>query len=287
MTPHPPTPSPTLLATALLLHRPGSAAQYKDLIAQAEKKQRAATARTTQQGQALEQLGKAARRLGAGGGGGGGGGSSSSSSSSSSSGGGDAEGAADAVQREVASQLEQCRGALERVRSIKPDTGSLFVRLFLGKVNVRVAGMEDRHTLRDEYEKFRFRTNFGFIIFPLVWIVDYLYLRSVWKHTHWINILTHVWLLYYYVSLALRTNILKVVRFGPLHGVGAGRAAARRQDGSRPPPPKHHPFSPPPPPLYCFPPERHAGQGLVDQPPLRQRLYVHCGAHLAARVALL
>ena len=121
-------------------------------------------------------------------------------------------GAGDAVQHEVGTQLEQCQGALERVRSIKPDTGSLFVRLFLGQVNVRVASMEDRRTLKDEYEKFRFRTNFGFIIFPLVWIVDYLYLRSVWKHTHWVNILTHVWLLYYYVSLALRTNILKVVR---------------------------------------------------------------------------
>ncbi len=116
------------------------------------------------------------------------------------------------MHREVGTQLEQCRGALERVSSIKPDTGSLFVRLFLGQVNVRVASMEDRRTLKDEYEKFRFRTNFGFIIFPLVWIFDYLYLRSVWKHTHWVNILTHVWLLYYYVSLALRTNILKVVR---------------------------------------------------------------------------
>lgn len=30
------------------------------------------------------------------------------------------------------------------------------------------------------------------------------------QYTHWIYDLTHVWLLYYYVSLALRENILAV-----------------------------------------------------------------------------
>ena len=32
------------------------------------------------------------------------------------------------------------------------------------------------------------------------------------KYTEWIGVLSHVWLLYFYVSLALRENILQVVR---------------------------------------------------------------------------
>ena len=32
------------------------------------------------------------------------------------------------------------------------------------------------------------------------------------KYSEWISVLSHIWLLYYYVSLALRENILKVVR---------------------------------------------------------------------------
>ena len=47
-------------------------------------------------------------------------------------------------------------------------------------------------------------------MFPLIWIMTYWYLRKAWKYTHWIHILTHVWMLYYYVSLSLRENILKV-----------------------------------------------------------------------------
>ena len=49
----------------------------------------------------------------------------------------------------------------------------------------------------------------GFVVFPLVWIFVYMYLRHKWRYTHWIHILTHIWMLYYYVSLSLRENILK------------------------------------------------------------------------------
>jgi hypothetical protein len=233
------------------------------LIAQAEKALQSATAKSSTQQRTLGALRTSAKAL-----------------------------PLDAADRsEVGQQLAQCSTALERVCSIKPDTGSLFVRLFLGQVNVRVASTEDRRTLKAEYEKFRYRTNFGFIIFPLVWILDYVYLRNVWKHTHWINILTHVWLLYYYVSLALRTNILKVVS-----GQGGGERGSSlrvRAPGSphltHPPHPCTHtpprtPHPPPPPPLPPSLPERLQDQALVDHPPLRQRLHVHCGAHLAARV---
>ena len=118
----------------------------------------------------------------------------------------------DGDAEEAAQQLQACHESLSRVQSIAPSTGSLFVRLFLGQVNVRVASSKEKEVLRDEYEKFRFRTNFGFLIFPGLWMATQMYLRYKWQYTHWIYILTHVWLLYYYVSLALRINILKVVR---------------------------------------------------------------------------
>ncbi len=45
------------------------------------------------------------------------------------------------------------------VRDICPKTGSLFVRLFLGRVNVRVLQKKDQTKLRDEYNKFKDRAN--------------------------------------------------------------------------------------------------------------------------------
>ena len=45
------------------------------------------------------------------------------------------------------------------VREICPKTGSLFVRLFLGRVNVRVQQKADQVMLRDEYNKFKDRAN--------------------------------------------------------------------------------------------------------------------------------
>jgi hypothetical protein len=123
--------------------------------------------------------------------------------------------------KELQGSLRKSRESLDVVHSVQPTTGSLFVRLFLGKVNVREGSSDDREILRSEYEKFRFRTSFGFIVLPIVWVLNYTFLRHTWRYTHWIHILTHVWLLYYYTSLALRVNILRVVRF-----FGAGHAAA-------------------------------------------------------------
>jgi hypothetical protein len=53
----------------------------------------------------------------------------------------------------------------------------------------------------------------GFVIFPVIWAVTFYYLRHTWRYTDWIYVLTHVWLLYYYISLALRENILKMVSY--------------------------------------------------------------------------
>ena len=48
---------------------------------------------------------------------------------------------------------------------------------------------------------------------PLIILgVNWLSLTQyAWKYTEWMMVLAHVWLVYYYVSLALRENILRVV----------------------------------------------------------------------------
>jgi hypothetical protein len=104
----------------------------------------------------------------------------------------------------IRDRLDALRVSLEDMGDVRPGTGSIFVRAFLGQVNVKAASGRDRAKLRDEYNKFKDRTNLGFIVLPVIWILTYLYLRHKWRYTAWIHILTHVWLLYYYVSLSLR-----------------------------------------------------------------------------------
>lgn len=81
----------------------------------------------------------------------------------------------------INARLTASRASLAAVSEIQPLTGSIFVRLFLGQVNVREASSVDRAKLREEYEKFRFRTSFGFIVFPLIWIFNYVFLRHTWR----------------------------------------------------------------------------------------------------------
>jgi len=83
-----------------------------------------------------------------------------------------------------------------------PETGSLFVRLFLGQVNVKQFRDGERFRLKQEYEKFKRKTNPQFMLFVFLL---YAFPDSEMLVTAW-----QIWLLYYYTTLALRENILKV-----------------------------------------------------------------------------
>lgn len=50
----------------------------------------------------------------------------------------------------------------------------------------------------------------AFIIIPMMWAVNQVFLKRWFTYTHWISVVSHIWLLYFYVSLALRENILLV-----------------------------------------------------------------------------
>ena len=131
---------------------------------------------------------------------------------------------------------EALSAELRELSAVQPATGSFFVRLFLGQVNVKVPSPADRETLRDEYNKFKDRTNVGIIFAGCVWGFTHAVLRHRLAYTGWVYSLTHLWLLYYYVSLALRENILRMVRRGGQSGwarrceegaLAGGRARAR------------------------------------------------------------
>eukprot|EP01113_Clastostelium_recurvatum_P036977 TRINITY_DN5361_c0_g1_i1.p1 TRINITY_DN5361_c0_g1~~TRINITY_DN5361_c0_g1_i1.p1 ORF type:complete len:365 (+),score=89.10 TRINITY_DN5361_c0_g1_i1:31-1095(+) len=113
------------------------------------------------------------------------------------------------VKSKSASLSEEDRKNLAHVRSglntlkqqYAPETGSIFVRLFLGKVNVKQYRDGERLRLKQEYETFKSKTNPQFIGFVvLMYFLPHPMLITIWQ----------IWLLYYYITLALRENILRV-----------------------------------------------------------------------------
>jgi TMPIT-like protein len=122
-------------------------------------------------------------------------------------GGGGGESAEAAAARAA---LATCEEHLAVVGEARPATGSAFLRLFLGKVNMKLPLHRDRQLFKDEYNQFKEAMNYGFIVFPLLWALMAYSLVYRLRYVHWIINVTQVWLLYYYVSLALRENILKV-----------------------------------------------------------------------------
>lgn len=114
------------------------------------------------------------------------------------------------LQKEHEERLQAIKQRIDNLKAVLPETRSFFCRLLLGRVNLKVWTPQEKARLRDEYHKFKFRSNLIFIGLPVVVLVAHYYLRFVWKDTHWMNILHQLWLLYFYASLALRENILLV-----------------------------------------------------------------------------
>ena len=109
---------------------------------------------------------------------------------------------------EYGERLASIKQRVGALRTVIPETRSFFCRLLLGRVNLKVWTSAEKDRLRDEYHKFKFRTNILFILLPIFVLVTHYYLRFVWADTHWMNILHQLWLVYFYTSLALRENIL-------------------------------------------------------------------------------
>lgn len=102
----------------------------------------------------------------------------------------------------IKKDLDEQQKQMKKLKNtLHPATGSLFVRLFLGRVNVKHYTDEDRYKLKAEYQKFKRRTD------PMFICLVVLRMFSNWRL---IELLSQVWILYYYITLSLRENILKV-----------------------------------------------------------------------------
>nr|CAD1820711.1 unnamed protein product [Ananas comosus var. bracteatus] len=121
-----------------------------------------------------------------------------------------------AVDPEIADRIDE---ELDRARCLISDgdvatilpskAHGRFLKMFLGPVNVRAARKEVQLKVKQEYNSYRDRTAFLFLLFPST----LLFLRS-WMWGGCIPALPvqlyQAWLLYLYTSLALRENILRV-----------------------------------------------------------------------------
>ncbi|CAL9106381.1 unnamed protein product [Musa textilis] len=121
-----------------------------------------------------------------------------------------------AIDSKIAEKVDE---ELYRVRCVinDGDVASLlpnkahgrFLKMFLGPVNVRATRKEVQLKVKEEYNSYRDRTAFLFLIFPSTLLL----LRS-WVWDGCLPALPvqlyQAWLLYLYTTLALRENILRV-----------------------------------------------------------------------------
>eukprot|EP00850_Spirogloea_muscicola_P022199 SM000282S10602 [mRNA] locus=s282:30324:33227:+ [translate_table: standard] len=122
----------------------------------------------------------------------------------------------DDMTSDLAEQLEE---SLLRARSMVYEgdvaallphkANGLFLRLLLGNVNVKSARRDVRFKVKEEYNSYRDRTAMLFLVFPAI----LLFL----KERYWSGCFPAVpiqiyqgWLLFFYCSLALRENILRI-----------------------------------------------------------------------------
>lgn len=98
-------------------------------------------------------------------------------------------------------ELDRCVTVLSSTRCLKPRTGSLFIRFLLGRINVSYWKLGDRLALKNEYNKFKKGTTLVFVAAPA------LQLALLQNRTTFI--LHQLWLVYYYLTLSIRENILQ------------------------------------------------------------------------------
>ncbi|KAG2655371.1 transmembrane protein 120 homolog [Panicum virgatum] len=110
----------------------------------------------------------------------------------------------------IEEELERARVAItdSDVASFLPSKrNGKFLKMFLGPVNVRVARKEDKLKIKDEYNNYRDRTAYKFLLFPSILLL----LRWwIWDGClpAWAVQIYQAWLLFLYTSFALRENVL-------------------------------------------------------------------------------
>ncbi|KAM0830446.1 hypothetical protein ACQ4PT_066205 [Festuca glaucescens] len=112
----------------------------------------------------------------------------------------------------VEEDLERANLAIldSHVAAFLPNKGNgKFLKKFVGPVNVRIARKEDKLKVKDEYNNYRDRAAYMFLLFPSI-----LLLLRWWVWDGCLPALPvqmyQAWLLFLYTSFALRENVLLV-----------------------------------------------------------------------------
>lgn len=88
------------------------------------------------------------------------------------------------------------------LQSMLPRSGGFFVELFLGGLNVRFMRQSERLSFKTEYEKLKLKLAPGLVFLCVVCLI--------FEKNRWLHMLLQFCLSGYYVTLAVRENILRV-----------------------------------------------------------------------------
>lgn len=101
-----------------------------------------------------------------------------------------------------ATRLDELSTRLAQRQKLMPATGGWFVQLFLGSINVRFARKSERMSFKSDYE----RMKLIFAPFGVVFCIFCLLLPDY----RWCHMIFQLTVSCYYITLALRENILRV-----------------------------------------------------------------------------
>lgn len=90
---------------------------------------------------------------------------------------------------------------LKEMQLLMPATGGMFVEMFLGSINVRFARKSERLAFKREYEKLKLKLAPVFVVLCIICLV--------FKEYRWLHMVLQLALSCYYVTLAIRENILR------------------------------------------------------------------------------
>jgi hypothetical protein len=98
---------------------------------------------------------------------------------------------------------------IELEESFHARESGLFLRMLLGPINVRAAQKDGRFKVKEEYNAYRDRTAIMFLAFPVFLLI---LKNKIWNGCFpALPVQVYqAWLLFFYTSLALRENILRV-----------------------------------------------------------------------------
>lgn len=101
-------------------------------------------------------------------------------------------------------RIGQLRARLARgsTQHLMPCSGGLFVELLLGHLNVRFMRKSERLQFKTEYEKLKLKLAPGLVVLAVV--------SLYFEENRWVHMVLQLCLVWYYVTLAVRENILRV-----------------------------------------------------------------------------